>query len=81
MSDGHDYATGLGFPGLDAGRITGFFGNPTTNMVSGFTQQWQVHGTGTVENIRMQFVSPIPAASIHSGMGAVAYPMSVEKAK
>ena len=81
MSDGHDYATGLGFPGLDAGRITGFFGNATTNMVSGFTQQWQVHGTGTVENIRMQFVSPIPAASIHSGMRATAYPTSVEKAK
>lgn len=81
MSDGHDYATGLGFPGLDAGKVIGFFGNPATNMAYGFTQQWQVHGTNTVENIRMQFVSPIPAASIHSGMGAVAYPTSVEKAK
>jgi RHS repeat-associated protein len=81
MSEGHDYATGLGFPGLDPGRITGLFGNAQTGTAYGFTQQFQVHGTGTTENIRINFATPIPAASVHSGMNAAGYPVSVEKAQ
>src|SRR5208283_691319 len=81
MSEGHDYATGLGFPGLDPGRITGLFGNAQTGTAYGFTQQFQVHGTGTTENIRINFVTPIPSASVHSGMNAAGYPVSVEKAQ
>ena len=77
----HNWATGLGFPGLDPGRITGLYGNAQTGMAFGFTQQFQVHGTGTTENMRINFVSPIPAASVHSGMNAAGYPVSVEKPK
>jgi hypothetical protein len=80
-SEGHDYATGLGFPGLDPGRITGMFGNAQTGTVYGFTQQFQVHGTGTTENIRFNLSTPIPTASVHSGMQAPAYPVSIEKAQ
>ncbi|HET6933107.1 MAG TPA: RHS repeat-associated core domain-containing protein [Candidatus Acidoferrum sp.] len=81
QSEGHDYATRLGFPGLDPGRITGLFGNAQTGTAYGFTQQFQVHGTGTTENIRINFVTPIPAASVHSGLKAAGYPVSVEKAQ
>ena len=81
MSEGHDYATGLGFPGLDPGRITGLFGNAQTGTAYGFTQQFQVHGIGTTENIRINFVTPIPAASVHSGTNAAGYPVRVEKAQ
>jgi hypothetical protein len=35
----------------------------------------------TTENIRINFVTPIPAASVHSGMNAAGYPVSVEKAQ
>jgi hypothetical protein len=81
LSVGHDYVTGLGFPGLDPGRITSKFVNPQTGIVYGFTQQYQVHGTSTTENIHFNFVTPIPAASLHSGMNAAGYPVSVEKAQ
>jgi RHS repeat-associated protein len=81
LSEAHDYATGKGFPGLDPGRVTGLYGNAQTGMASGFTQQFQVHGTGTTENISINFVTPIPAASIHSGLNAAGYPVEVEKAK
>jgi len=81
MSEGHDYATGLGFPGLDPGRITGLYGNSQTGIAYGFTQQFQIHGTNTTENIGINFVTPIPATSVHSGLNAPGYPVSVEKNK
>jgi len=81
MSEGHNYATSLGFPGLDPGRIIGLFGNAQTGTAYGFTQQFQVHGTGTTENIRINFVTPVPAASLRSGMKAAGYPVSVEKSQ
>jgi RHS repeat-associated protein len=81
ISEGHDYATRLRFPGLDPSRITGLFGDAQTGTAYGFTQQFQVHGTGTTENIRINFATPIPAASVHSGMNAAGYPVSVEKAQ
>jgi len=81
LSEAHDYATGKGFPGLDPGRVTGVYGNAQTGMASGFTQQFQVHGTSTTENISINFVTPIPASSIHSGLNAAGYPVEVEKAK
>jgi hypothetical protein len=80
LAKGHDYATGLGFPGLDPGKINGLYGNPSTGMAYGFVQQFQLHGTNTRENISINFDTPIPAASIHSGMNASGYPVKVERA-
>jgi RHS repeat-associated protein len=76
----HDYATRLGFPGLDAGPTIGLFGDSKTGLVYSYTQQYQVHGKDITENIHINFVTPVPNASLSDKTKAPGYPVSVEKA-
>jgi RHS repeat-associated protein len=79
----HNWATGLGFPGLDPGKGIGisYDWSNFPNIVSGFTQQYQVHGTSTTENIGFKLVTPIPTSSLPGGLQSPRYPVSVEKAQ
>jgi len=83
MSEGHDWAASLGFPGLSpvAGGSYGVQGG----MVVGLTGNFQIQGTNTIESVGMRFVTPIPKADFLKNAGSAnptrypAYPVSVEK--
>lgn len=83
MTDGHNWAASLGFPGMSP--MSGGTYRLQNGMVIGMTGDFQIQGTNTVETIGIQFVTPIPqdaflknAESDHP-TPAPAYPVSVEK--